>query len=260
VPQAQVGQVSFAAMAPNSTLAPDWAELDSRLAAALHLGAPAIFLAFSESPPETVEPFAKPMSSPAEDGRKGRVPASCVFWMEAATGEKAFSTVAQDHGNCSVGVWTHGFSEFDPTKTDVATLLESGWVTAEMVPQIPFVASRPGSITYGRLDAVPSDVTPDVVLLRVNGRQMMVLSDSIPELSIEGKPQCHIVALAKEHGRPAASVGCALSRARTGMRPDEMTVALPTSKLAASVEAIERTAGIDSMVARYAAEDARRFA
>ena len=54
--------------------------------------------------------------------------------------------------------------------------------------------------------------------------QMMVLSDALPGMRIEGKPQCHIVALAKEHGEVAASVGCALSRARTGMRPDEMTV------------------------------------
>ena len=35
----------------------------------------------------------------------------------------------------------------------------------------------------------------------------MVLSDAIPGLRIEGKPQCHIVAIAKEEGVPAASVG-----------------------------------------------------
>ncbi len=95
-------------------------------------------------------------------------------------------------------------------------------------------------------------------MLRVNGRQMMVLSDAIPGLRIEGKPQCHIVAVAKE-GEPAASVGCALSRARTGMRPDEMTCALPAAGLEQVVEAIERTAATDSVVAKYAADDARRF-
>ena len=45
----------------------------------------------------------------------------------------------------------------------------------------------------------------------------MVLSDAVPGLRIEGKPQCHIVAIAKEQGEVAASVGCALSRVRTGM-------------------------------------------
>jgi uncharacterized protein (DUF169 family) len=95
--------------------------------------------------------------------------------------------------------------------------------------------------------------SPDVVLLRVNGRQMMVLSDALPGLRIEGKPQCHIVALAKENGEVAASVGCALSRARTGMRPDEMTVAIPGARLSSVVDAVERTAAIDTVVAKYAA-------
>ncbi|MGO9560200.1 MAG: DUF169 domain-containing protein [Acidimicrobiales bacterium] len=239
--------------------AAEWTVLAERLSSALHLAAAPIFLAFGDAPPAGVGEFDKPMSEPAADGRQGRVPASCVFWVEAAVAEQAFSTTADDHGNCSVGKWTHGFSELDTSKDDVAALLESGWVTPEMVPQIPFVTKRPVAISYGRLENVPPGVLPDVVLLRVNGRQMMVLSDSIPGLSIEGKPQCHIVALAKEHGRPAASVGCALSRARTGMRPDEMTCALPASQLGELVASIEKTSAVDSAVARYAAEDARRF-
>ena len=236
-----------------------WAVLAQRLSSTLHLSVPPIFLSFSDATPSAVAAFDKPMSEPAADGRKGRVPASCVFWVEAAVAEEPFSTVAEDHGNCSVGRFTHGLSELDATKDDVAALLESGWVTPEMVPQIPYVSERPAAITYGRLDAVPADTDPDVVMLRVNGRQMMVLSDAIPGLSIEGKPQCHIVAVAKDQSRPAASVGCALSRARTGMKPEEMTCALPASQLGDVVDSIERTASTDSAVARYAAEDARRF-
>lgn len=246
-------------MTTTESTAPEWTVLAERLSSALHLAAPPIFLAFEGEPPAGVAAFDKPMSEPAADGRQGRVPASCVFWVEAAVAEQAFSTVADDHGNCSVGKWTHGFSELDTSKDDVRALLESGWVTPEMVPQIPFVAERPGAISYGRLEDVPVGVLPDVVLLRVNGRQMMVLSDSIPGLSIEGKPQCHIVALAKEQGRPAASGGCALSRARTGMKPEEMTCALPASQLGELVASIEKTAAVDSTVAKYAAEDARRF-
>jgi uncharacterized protein (DUF169 family) len=89
---------------------------------------------------------------------------------------------------------------------------------------------------------------------------MMVLSDALPGMRIEGKPQCHIVALAKESGAVAASVGCALSRARTGMRPEEMTVAIPGERLAEVTAAVERAAAVDTVVARYAADDARRFA
>jgi uncharacterized protein (DUF169 family) len=241
-------------------VAPSWAELAERLSGALHLSVPPIFMSFAERRPEGVAHFDVPLSEPAPDGRRGRVPASCVFWVEAVGKEEAFSTEAADHGNCSVGRFTHGFASLDEVagNDDVAALVSSGWVTPEMFPAIPSVSERAGAISYGRLEAVPAGVSPDVIMLRVNGRQMMVLSDSIPGLRIEGKPQCHIVAVAKE-GEPAASVGCALSRARTGMRPEEMSCALPAAGLEQVVEAIERTAATDSVVARYAADDARRF-
>ncbi len=244
-------------MEDTATSAGDWKSLAERLASALRLSAAPIFLAFSEGA-SPAPAFDKPMSPPAEDGRQGRVAASCVFWVEAGL-NGAFSTVAADHGNCSVGLFTHGFAKLDTSKADVGALLESGWVTPDMAAAIPHVTKRPASITYGRLEAVPEGVRPDVVMLRVNGRQLMVLSDSIPNLSIEGKPQCHIVALAKEHGKPAASVGCALSRARTGFRPEEMTCALPAAGLPSFVEVIERTAATGWVVAKYAAEDARRL-
>ena len=87
----------------------------------------------------------------------------------------------------------------------------------------------------------------------------MTLKDALPDLRIEGKPQCHIIAIAKEHGQVAASVGCALSRARTGMRPEEMTCAIPGGRLADVVEALEGAVTLDRMMASYAAADAKRF-
>jgi uncharacterized protein (DUF169 family) len=128
----------------------------------------------------------------------------------------------------------------------------------DVVPQIPVVREKPGAVTYGPLSETPVD--PDVVFVRVTGRQMMVLSDAIPGLRIEGKPQCHIVAIAKEQGEIAASVGCALSRVRTGMPATETTCAIPGSKVEDVVTAIEKNAVADTAVARYAAEDATRFA
>jgi uncharacterized protein (DUF169 family) len=231
--------------------------LAEALTRALHLAVPPVAISFEQSPPAAVPAFGDPMSEPAADGRQGRVPAGCVFWVRAT--DDAFSTVPEDHGNCSVGRFTHGLASMEDIagNDDVATLLETGWVDDRAVAAIPSVSSRPGSIVYGPLAEVPID--PDVVLLRVNGRQLMVLSDALPGLRIEGKPQCHIVALAKEHGEAAASVGCALSRARTGMRADEMTFAFPAGRLAEVVDAVERTSAVDNAVGKYAAEDARRF-
>ena len=236
----------------------DHRALAAALTSALHLAVPPIGITFGDEPPAAVAAFDEPMSEPAADGRSGRVPAGCVFWVRAA--ERTFSTVPEDHGNCSVGRYTHGLATMDEVagNGDVAALLESGWVDAEAVGRIPAVSTRAGAITYGPL--AEAEAVPDVVLMRVNGRQMMVLSDAIPGLRIEGKPQCHIVAIAKEQGQAAASVGCALSRARTGMRPDEMTFAVPGNRLAEVTAAVERTAAVDTVVAKYAADDARRFA
>jgi uncharacterized protein (DUF169 family) len=238
-------------------LTQDWSVLATALADELHLATPPLAITFTDARPEGVEAFDDPMPDPLPDGRTGSVAAGCVFWIAAA--ERTFSTVAEDHGNCSVGSVTHGFLALEDVagNSDVAALVDSGWVTMDVVPRIPVVRERPGAVTYGPL--AETTIDPDVVFLRVNGRQLMVLSDAIPGLRIEGKPQCHIVAVAKEEGVPAASVGCALSRVRTGMQPTEMTCALPAGQLAEIVASVQRNAAADTTVAKYAADDARRF-
>jgi uncharacterized protein (DUF169 family) len=239
------------------TITQDWAGLAGRLDAAIAPTAPAIAITFGAEAPEGVAPFDAPMPAPSPDGRTGRVPAGCVFWMRGT--ERTFSTVAEDHANCSVGSWTHGFIPLEEaaTRGDVGALMESGWVTMEMVPHIPTVQEKPGAVTYGPLAETPVD--PDVVLIRLTAKSLMVLSDALPGLKIEGKPQCHIVAMAKEHGEVAASVGCALSRVRTQMPSTDHTCAIPAARLGEVIEAVERTAETDAVVARYAAEDAQRF-
>jgi uncharacterized protein (DUF169 family) len=239
------------------TITQDWAGLAGRLDATLHPTAPPVAITFSAEAPAGIPAFDDPMPAPSPDGRTGRVPAGCVFWMKSL--DQTFTTEAADHANCSVGSLTHGFISMEEaaTKGDVAALLDSGWVTMDMVPQIPLVSEKPGAVTYGPLTDTPID--PDVVLLRLSARALMVLSDALPGLRIEGKPQCHIVAAAKEHGDVVASVGCALSRVRTGMPATDNTCAVPAARLPEVVEALEATAATDSVVAKYAAEDARRF-
>ncbi len=236
----------------------DWSHLANELRDALVLATPPIAITFHDDAPAGIDAFDAPMPAPMHDGRTGRVPAGCVFWNHAL--DRTFSTVAADHANCSVGSVTHGFRTLDEVagNSDIATLLDAGWVTMEVVPQIPTVHTRPGSVTYGPLAATPVD--PDVVLLRVNGKQLMVLTDALPGLRIESKPQCHVVAVAKEAGEVAASVGCALSRVRTGMAATDMTCAIPGNRFAEVVDAVVATAAADRRVARYAAQDAKRFA
>ena len=235
----------------------NWSQFAVDLSNVLTLEAPPIAITFSEAPPAGVEAFDAPFPEPSPDGRTGRVPAGCAFWIKSA--EKTFSTVAEDHGNCSVGSVVIGFKNFDEVagNSDVAAMLETGWVTADVVPQIPVITEKPGAVTYGPLTETPVD--PDVVLIRVNGEQLMLLHDALPDMRLAGKPQCHIVALAKEQGVVAASVGCALSRVRSGISVEEMTCAIPAARLGDVLAALITTASADGQVATFAGEDALRF-
>lgn len=235
----------------------DYRKLAAELTDALGLQQPPLAITFTQTPPRDVPAYAEPMPAPTADGRTGRVPAGCVFWMKAAT--RTFSTVAEDHANCSVGSVTHGFKRLEDVgdKADVGALVGAGWVAPEMFPQIPAVKQRYQYITYGPL--AETRVDPDVVFLRLNAKQAMTLSDAFPGVRFEGKPQCHIVPMAKEQGEIAVSVGCMLSRVRTGMPNTEMTCAIPGARLAEAVQKLKTTRAIDATVARYAAEDAARF-
>lgn len=202
-------------------------------------------------------PFSSDYPAPEKDGRTGAVSAGCVFWMHGT--KRAFSTTPQDHANCSVGSYTHGLIDFEEaaSRDDVGTILEVGWVTPEAAQALPSISPRPAAIIYAPLSQADE---ADVVLLRISGLGMMTLKDALPDLKIEGKPQCHIIALAKQENIPAASTGCALSRARTGMKAEEMTCALPAARLEEMVEKIEAAAELNRGVARYAGKDGERFA
>lgn len=223
----------------------------------LALQAPPLAITFTQQEVADVPRYEGPMPAPTPDGRTGKVSAGCVFWLKAA--DRTFHTCAEDHGNCSVGSLTHGFITLDTAakRADVKALVEACWVTPEIFPEIPAVKQRPTCVIYGPLADSRRD--PDVVLLRLNGKQAMVMHDAVPELRFEGKPQCHIIPIAKEEGRVALSVGCMLSRVRTGMPNTEMTCAIPGSKLEEVVNRLKSTCGADKAVAAYAAEDARRF-
>ena len=233
-------------------------EMQARaLRALLQLSAPPVAIGFHAALPSEPLAFDGVMPAPASDGRTGRVPAGCVFWMHAT--ERGFATIAADHANCSVGSYTHGFVTLSDaaTRGDVAAIVEAGWVAEEDFAGIPAIAESPAAVTY---EPLSSATHCDVVLVRLHAAGLMALLDAWPDLHIEGKPQCHIVALAKEQGLVAASVGCALSRARTRMPTTEATAAIPATVLDDLLERLTATVEANRAVARYARADATRFA
>lgn len=235
------------------------AALAGELKDLLRLAVPPIGIAFRDTTDTPgVGRIEAAHPAPTEDGRTGAASAPCVFWFLGA--EKSFSTVEEDHANCSVGSYTHGFKTLQEvaTKSDVGALVQSGWVGPEDFPHVPAVKDKPASIVYGPLDRMPVD--PDIVFLRLNPKQAMVLDDALGGVRFEGKPQCHVLAIAKDGNETAISVGCMLSRVRTGMSNNEMSCAIPAAKLAETVEALKRNAETERMVGSYAAADAARFA
>jgi uncharacterized protein (DUF169 family) len=235
----------------------DYKAMAQRLTDLLALTAPPLAITFTSQEPAGIPRYEGPMAKAAADGRTGKVTAGCVFWMKAV--DRTFKTCAEDHANCSVGSLTHGFIplEVAASRDDVKAMVQVKWVTPEMFPGIPTVKERPSCVVYGPLADTTLD--PDVVFLRVNGKQAMALHDAMPDLKFEGKPQCHIIPMAKEQGLVALSVGCMASRTRTGMSNTEMTCAIPAAKLALVLEKLEAGCGADRAIAGYAAEDARRF-
>ncbi|MDH5776106.1 MAG: DUF169 domain-containing protein [Nitrospirota bacterium] len=235
----------------------DWKQAGKRLKQALGLSHIPTAITFSQEAPEGVPLHEGTMPDPSADGRTGTVTAGCVFWIQAEG--RAFTTKAGDHFNCSVGSVTHGLKTLDEVmqNEDVRGLLESGWVTSEEAMQLPVVKDRYNFITYSPISQTTFD--PDVILLRLSAFQGMVLHDAFRDMPIVGKPQCHIIPLAKEHNQIAMSTGCTLSRIRTGMSPDEMTCAIPAGRFTEVVEKLETRTQANARVASYANADGRRF-
>jgi len=235
-----------------------WQELANQLSKALSLQHAPIAITFSQEAPEGVSLFEGNMPPPKADGTTGKVSAGCVFWIKAE--ENTFTTLPEDHYNCSVGSVTHGLKSLEAVMAneDVTSILDCEWVTPEEAMQLPVVQERPRYISYGPLADSPLD--PDVILLRINAYQAMVIHDAYDTMPIVGKPQCHIIPMAKEQSQIAISTGCMLSRIRTGMAPDEMTCTIPADRLGEVVQKLQARQAANAAVASYASQDSQRFA
>jgi uncharacterized protein (DUF169 family) len=194
-----------------------WTALAERLKAALALKHEPIAIAFGAGPPPGVAAYRGAQPSASASGRTGSIPAGCCFWAEAETA--TFTTRTADHANCSVGSYTHGLIPLEQAakRDDTQALLASRWVGEAELAGTPAVGGAPRHVTYGPLrDAA---FVPDVVLMRLTPEALMSLQSACPELELAGKPQCQIIPLAREQGSLVASLGCAVSRTRTGLPP-----------------------------------------
>lgn len=165
-------------------------------------------------------------------------PAGCGYWRLAAEGRR-FATVASDHHGCPVGAHTHGVA-LPPEKQAelqglIGTMVGLEYLKPEDVPGIPHRTDPFGAALYAPLEA--ASFAPDVVLVRGNARQLMLLAEAAQSAGVTGeqpalgRPTCAVLPQALQSGRTAVSFGCVGNRVYTGAADDEAYFAIPGDKL-----------------------------
>jgi uncharacterized protein (DUF169 family) len=165
-------------------------------------------------------------------------PAGCGYWRRAASGE-VFYTVADDHKWCPVGAHTHNVELSDDERRQLMSLINTmvglSYLRMEEIRQIPTRTAPLRIAVYAPLSLAP--VAPDVVLVRGNPRQLMLLAEAAQSAGVAGtaatmgRPTCAVLPQAINSVRTAASFGCVGNRVYTGADETEAYFAIPGSKL-----------------------------
>jgi len=201
----------------------------SSLAALLGLTSPPVAITFTDTPPPDV-----PRVAAGE-------PAGCGYWRRAAAGE-VFYTVADDHKRCPVGAHTHNVTLSKAEQQElmglVGTMVGLEYIRMEEVPSIPRRRTPLGVATYAPLDKIDrAAVAPDVVLVRGNARQLMLLAEAAHLAGIAGasatmgRPTCAVLPQAINSGETASSFGCVGNRVYTGAGDNDAYFAIPGDEL-----------------------------
>ena len=172
-----------------------------------------------------------------------REPAGCGYWRRAAAGE-VFYTDSDDHKSCPVGAHTHGV-QLSPDEARelqglVGTMVGLEYLKMEEVAQIPTRQQPFGVAVYAPLERTP--LPPDVVLVRGNARQLMLLAEAAQSAGVSGatptmgRPTCAVLPEAMNTHKTSASFGCIGNRVYTGAGDDEAYFAIPGAALGAVEE------------------------
>jgi len=172
-------------------------------------------------------------------------PAGCGYWRRAAQGE-VFYTIADDHKGCPLGAHTHNVALSPAEQQElmglVQTMVGLSYIRMDDVPKIPTRRTPLRVAVYAPLSAAP--VTPDVVLVLGNAKQLMLLAEAaqaagaVGSGSTMGRPTCAMLPEAINSARTAASFGCIGNRVYTGAGETEAYFAIPGAQLRAVEESL----------------------
>jgi uncharacterized protein (DUF169 family) len=200
----------------------------SQLGTLLGLTSPPVAISFRSSAPEGV-------------ARVGQAePAGCGYWRRAAAGE-TFYTEATDHMGCPVGAHTHSVA-LPPEKAKelegmIGTMVGLEYLKMEDVAGIPTRKTPFEVAVYAPLETTP--VPPDVVLVRGNARQLMLLSEAAQSAGVSGtgptmgRPTCAVLPEALNAQKTSSSFGCIGNRVYTGAGDNDAYFAIPGDQLGA---------------------------
>jgi uncharacterized protein (DUF169 family) len=185
-------------------------------------------------------------------------PSGCTYWKRAAEGE-TFYTDAADHYHCPIGAYTHGIdlppAQMQELQGVMGTMMSLGYLRGEEVPGIPRRQEPFGVAVYGPLaDAAEP---PDVVLVRGNARQLMLLEEAVEAAGISGpapltgRPTCAAIPLAMQTQRSVSSLGCIGNRVYTELPDDEFYYALPGKHLAAVADKLATIVNANAELEKY---------
>jgi uncharacterized protein (DUF169 family) len=202
--------------------------MTTTLESLLSLSTPPVAIAFLDRAPEGMARVERAEA------------ASCGYWRRAAAGQ-VFYTEAADHVNCPVGAHTHGAPTTEEQRGQLMDLIKTmvglEYLSMDEIPQIPHRAGAFGVVAYAPLASAP--FAPDVVMVRGNVQQMMLLAEAAQSAGIAGaaptlgRPTCAVMPQAMQSARVSSSFGCVGNRVYTGLTDSEGYVAIPGAALAA---------------------------
>ena len=208
--------------------------LGARLSQLLALERAPVGIAFLPAAPPGIRRAARPE------------PAGCAYWKLAADGG-VFYTGASDHYNCPVGAYTHGVElpadRAPELEQVVRTMVGLQYIRMEEVSALPRRAEPFGVAVYAPLGDAPVD--PDVVIVRGNARQTMLVAEAARAAGIGhegaamGRPACAMIPEAMSLARGNTSLGCIGNRVYTGLGDGELYFTIPGPRLEEVVDKLE---------------------
>ena len=193
-----------------------------------------VAISFQEHPPTGIPRIEAPL------------PAGCAYWREAANG-RVFYTEASDHFTCPIGAHTHGVELPEEVEKELYKTIEMvvgiQYMKLEEIRSIPSRPQKFGVAMYAPLEhaAFP----PDVVLVRGNVKQLMLLAEAAQAVGVAGggttlgRPTCAILPESLSSQQSATSFGCIGNRVYTGLGEEEGYYAIPGSHVPAVEKKLE---------------------